>query len=129
MSTLPHDSISAVEHAATVMPAALDDGKLDKAVKTFELLAEELDIPRPSREQLRGLCEQVAALSAEVFSEEMNIEVRSDPEISGELHFTFDVVGTGSVDELVAKSNEWHVRLRRSVGDHAELFCLSVDGP
>ncbi|HET6878558.1 MAG TPA: hypothetical protein VFI31_00200 [Pirellulales bacterium] len=126
MSTLPTETSDPIGRAP-VMTTVPDEPQLDKLALEFVAAADELGVSRLSEAELRDLCRKVAALSAELFSSEMNIEVRGDPEIPGELHFTFDVVATGGADEIVAKSNQWHLRLRQMIGRRAELFCLSFD--
>lgn len=106
---------------------ARGERQCDDVVREFLIAAEELGISTLSASDLRDLCQAAAALSAEVFSDQMSVEVRGDPEIPSELHFTFDVVARGSSDEIVARSNEWHRRLRQTIGERAELFCLSID--
>lgn len=129
MSTLPRDP-SHADDAMQPMPlmlAARYEQEVDAAVREFEAVAVELGIARPSAAELRDLCRQVAALSDELFSSEIMIAVRGDPEIPGELHFTFYVSVTGDVDDIVALINEWHIKLRQAIGRQAELFCLSFD--
>ena len=129
MSTVPHNPsevANVVGHSA-VLPAARYASEIDRAVREFEAVADELGIPRPSDAELRDLCSKVAGLCTQLFSDEMTIEVRGDPEIAGELHFTFDVVATGSADDIVARSTQWHLKLHQAIGRRAELFCLSFD--
>lgn len=129
MSTLPRDSTSVADaaHRLPLISAVHYEQKLDAAVLKFETVAAELGITRPSVAELHELCQQAAAISAELFSGEMVIGVRGDPEIPGELHFTFGIAITGGVEEIVKQSNQWHVKLRETIGRHAELFCLSFD--
>ncbi|HEX7375461.1 MAG TPA: hypothetical protein VF278_00035 [Pirellulales bacterium] len=113
--------------SAPFQPAGRGDRRLDEVVSEFAVAADELGVSRPSEAQLRDICQKAATLSAELFSDEMNVEVRGDPEIPGELHFTFEVVATGSADQIAARGSEWHLRLRQMIGRYAELFCLSFD--
>jgi len=129
MSTLPSDrgATTGAGHPTLVVTTARSVHQYNEVVRHFTVVADELGVSRLSDSELRDLCQMVAALSNEIFSDEMSIEVRGDPEIPGELHFTFDVVAAGSADEIVAASNQWHLRLRQMIGKHAELFCLSFD--
>lgn len=129
MSTLRSDSSAATDQGgrATVVTPARGERQFDDVVREFLIAAAELGVSTPSESDLRDLCRAAAALSAEVFSDQMSVDVRGDPEIPSELHFTFDVVARGSSDEIVARSNEWYRRLRQTIGGRAELFCLSID--
>lgn|SRR5487761_1134576 len=130
MSSLPHD---ASDTAAADRPMPLISGvpryeqQVDEAVSEFESGAEWLGVPRPSTSELRDLCRQVAAFTAGMFPAGMAIKVKNDPECTDDIYFVFDVVDSGGVDEMVARDNEWHRRLRGEVGRQAELFCLSID--
>lgn len=126
MSTLPRDPTATERQPPLVVPPRYER-QYDEAVREFESAADELGVGRPSGAELRDLCGQVAALTAEVFPGQITIEVRGDPEIAGELHFTFEVTASGNVDEIVARNHDWHVALRRAVGKRADLFCLSID--
>ncbi|HEX5447050.1 MAG TPA: hypothetical protein VFW87_24760 [Pirellulales bacterium] len=90
-------------------------------------MADELGAERPSDDELRDLCQRVAAISGELFSNEWTVKVTRDPEIPGDVFFVFRVVATGNVDDIVARSNQWHIAVRRVIGSRAELFCLSFD--
>jgi hypothetical protein len=129
MSTLPRGESDTVDtgHAIPVVAAAQHELSFYDVVRSFVVGAEELKLSRPPEAELRELCEQVGALSAELFSNEMTVEVRGDPEIPGELHFTFDAATTGSADDIAARSAMWHRKLRQMIGTYAELFCLSFD--
>lgn len=128
MSTLPHDPSAAVaEHKSPVISAARYQHNFDKAVHDFEIAAEELLIERPSAAELRDLCGQVAAICDHLFPGELAVEVRRDAEIPDDLYFVFSVGATGDVDEIMARNNEWQLRVRRSIGGRADLFCLSFD--
>lgn len=126
MSTLPNDTSRdvAAENQVPVIAVAPFDRQVDDAVREFESGAQWLGVPRPPTAELRELCRKVAAFTAELFPAGLTIKVRNDPEIADDLHFVFDVATSGDVDEIVARDNEWHFRLRREVGGRAELFCL-----
>lgn len=124
MSTLPRDS--AAEHQTPLVAPPRHTNPLEEAVRQFEALADDSGVKRLSSRELREICRKVTDLTTAIFPGESVIEVRGDPEILEELHFTFKVVVTG-VDEAVAKNDEWHRSLRRIAGAHAVLFCLSID--
>ena len=126
MSTLPRDPTLTAD-TAVVSPMRPGHDLEAAAAREFVAMAEEqgtLCLPEP---ELRELIRQVADLTAEIFGGDMEVEVLGDPEIRGELHFTFEVAARGAVDEIVARENEWHLKVRRLVGTRAELFRFSVD--
>lgn len=128
MSTLPHDrsSDTTADHAVRVVTTTSLDRLVDEAVSEFESGAEWLGVPRPPTAELRDLCRKVASFTADIFPGAMAIKVRNDPEITDDLYFVFDVEPTGSVDEVVARFDEWHRRLRPAVGSRWDLFRLSI---
>lgn len=129
MSTLPRDASGSARagHPVPVMIDVPSAGQFDGIVRDFLVAADELGMSSPPETELRDLCRKVAALSVDIFSDQMTVEVRSDPEIPGEIHFTFDVAATGGADEIAPRSNQWHSRLRQMIGKQAELFCLSLN--
>lgn len=124
MSTVPRNPTDSAPAQATVLPAARDH--LDEAVRRFEAAAEALGVERPAPAELRRLCGQVAAFTAELFPGEMTVEMRVDPEIPDDLYLVFEVDCTGSVDQIVARDEQWHRRLGSLARKWPGLFCLSV---
>lgn len=124
MSTLPQDPTLATGAAITSPTRAERDLE---PVCEFVAMAEQQGISFPPAMELCELYRQAADLTAEIFGGKMEVEVVSDPEIRGELHFTFEVAASDPVDEIVKRENAWHFKLRRLVGTRAELFCLSVN--
>lgn len=131
MSTLPHDPghASRSEVHAPVRLAAYYEQTVDEAVHEFESGAEWLGIPRPPTAELRDVCRQVAAFTAELFPRGVSIKVRNDPEITGDLYFVFEVADVGSVDEIVARHDDWHRRLVDLRGRQPGLVRLSIHAP
>ncbi len=129
MSTLPRDPSEMISSAdqMPVVAAARHEQNLDEAIRDFTAVVDELGAERPSDDELRDLCQRVAAISGELFSNEWTVKVTRDPEIPGDVFFVFRVVATGNVDDIVARSNQWHIAVRRVIGSRAELFCLSFD--
>lgn len=129
MSTLPHDPshATAADNQTPVMPSvARYEQQVDDAVTEFEAGTYWLRVPRPPTAELRDVCRKVAAFTAELYPDGMVIKVRNDPEITDDIYFVFHVVDSGSEDDIVARDNEWHRRLRQVVDRQAELFCLSI---
>lgn len=122
MSTLPQNAAAQRQSPLITTPHG---NRVEEAVREFETLAHEVGVGRITSQALREVCRQVADLTDTIFPGENRIEVRGDPEIPEELHFTFEVAATG-VNDAVAKNDEWHRSLRRAVGGRAVLFCLSI---
>jgi hypothetical protein len=128
MSTLPQDAKGTAgdERQVPVVAVPCFGHMVDKAVSEFESGAEWLGLPRPPTAELLDLCRKVAAFTSEIFPAGMSIKIRNDPEITDDLYFVFEVETTGSADEIVAKFDKWHRRLRRTVARRSELFRLSI---
>lgn len=96
-------------------------------VHEFVSAAERLGIERLQETQLRELYRQIVAFTLVLFPGEVTVKVKNDPEVADDLYFVFDVIATGSVDEVVARSRDWHLTLHRVAGIRADLFCLAFD--
>ncbi|HJT32786.1 MAG TPA: hypothetical protein VJ783_12155 [Pirellulales bacterium] len=112
---------------APVVPAPRQEQNFDEAIREFISMVDELGITRPSDEELCDLCSRVAELSLEFFPGDLVVKAERDWEIPDDIYFVFRVIATGSVDDIVARSNQWHIQVRRAVSSRAELFCLSFD--
>ena len=126
MSILPRDPTGAAhaEARATVLPARRD---LDQVLRDFEATAEHLHSSRPSAVELNHLCRQIAAMTTELFPGEIALETRVDPEIADDLYLVFEVRASGSIDEIVARDEQWHRRLLSIARNWPGLFRLSID--
>lgn len=131
MSTMPRDSGEVTDAAgrAPVFPAARQECNFDEAIGEFTSMVDEMGIARPSDDELRNLCRQVAKVSLDLFPGKLIVKVRPDPEIRGEVFFIFNVRASGNPDEIAGRIWQWHINLRQAVGKGAELFCLSFDVP
>lgn len=69
----------------------------------------------------------VDELTATLFAAGCRIEHAQDPEIPGETYFVFHVSAEGTVDEVVAKHDEWHRGLRQIDRERRGIFRLSID--
>ncbi len=69
----------------------------------------------------------VGELTARLFAVGYRIEQAQDHEIPGEAYFVFHVSAEGTVDEIVAKHDEWHRGLRRIDRERRGIFRLSID--
>lgn len=129
MSTLPRDRGEIIGSAGQtpVVPAARHEQNLDGAIREFTAMVDELEIERPSDDELRGLCQRVAEMSVELFPGDLVVKVERDWEIPDDIYFVFNVRATGSGEEIAARSHQWHVKLGPAAGKRAELFCLSFD--
>ncbi len=131
MSTLPRDSGEVIDAAgrAPVIPLARQERNFDEAIRDFISMADELGVARPSDDELRELCRQVAKVSLDLFSGELVIKIIRDPEICDDIYFEFNVRPTGSSDKIADRIWQWSIDLRRAVGNQAEWFSLSFDVP
>jgi hypothetical protein len=86
-----------------------------------------LGVEPPAPAELRRLCGEVTAFTADLFPGEMQVRVKNDPEIPDDLYYVFAVRGTGTVDELVARNDQWHRHVMRTEGHRHGLFRLAVD--
>ncbi len=128
MSTLPRGPSEAADaHYPAIVPVGLRQHEYDQVVHEFESAADTLGVERPQETPLRDLCQQVVAFTSVLFPGEITLKVKNDPEGADDLYFVIDVVATGSLDEFIARSNEWHLGLRRIAGNYTDLFCLSFD--
>ncbi len=128
MSSVPRD-VTAADLPVSVAPHLQPESQLDRVVSQFQSAAIELGVGLLSYAELRDLCEKVAQITAALFPGELAIELRGDPEIPRELHFTFEVVARGAVEDIVSRNDEWHREMRRVAGSRAVLFCLSIEVP
>ena len=126
MSTL-RDSTDAANarSTATILPAGRRD--FNEVVREFETAAASLGTAHPSLAELSDLCRQAAAFTAELFPGGMEIRVKNDPEIPDDLYFVFAVRATGSVDDIVARNDQWHRCVARTEGKWHGLFRLAID--
>lgn len=128
MSTLPRDPSNAADaeyHAA--MPVVSYEHEFEQVVHEFGRAAEALGVERPSETELRDLCLQIAAFTAVLFPGEIAFKVKNDPEFPDDLYLVFEVAATGDLDQIMARSREWHLTAHRTAGRCADLFCLSLD--
>lgn len=131
MSTMPRDSREVTDAAghAPVFPAARQERNFDEAIRDFISMADELGIERPSDDELRDLCRQVAKVSLNLFPGDLVIKIIRDPEIRDDIYFEFNVRPTGSSDEIANRIWQWSIDLRRAVEKQADWFSLSFDVP
>lgn len=132
MSTAPHNSPETAKIETHVTVPSEDRGEvdasgLDAAVLRFEAAAKSLKVNRPPQPELKQLCLRVAAFTSELFPGDLAVEIRVDPEIADDLYFVFEVRATGSLEEIVARDEQWHRRLVSIGRDWPGLFRLSID--
>lgn len=126
MSTLPGDfrgSAFAESQGAIVPPAGVNT---DDHVREFELAAIRLKVSVPSAAELSNLYRQVLETTADLFPGKLRVSVKNDPEISDDIYFLFAVDVTGSIDDIAARTDEWHGRVCRLPNKFSGLFRLSV---
>lgn len=128
MSTLPHNTPNAgnVHYQAQVRPAAMPQ-ELDAVVRHFVATTDGLGAPRPSSDELLRWTQQVAAVTAELFSGKLAIETGVDPEIRDDVCLLFQVETSGSVEDIVALNNAWHRHVVSVAPQWPGLFCLSIN--
>ncbi|MBI3466915.1 MAG: hypothetical protein HY000_28205 [Planctomycetes bacterium] len=71
--------------------------------------------------------QKVESMTRQIFSGEVTMEEREDPEIPNDRHFAFCVVDTGNIEDILARHNEWHARLDEVPVELRGMFCLSID--
>lgn len=125
MSTLPRDSTDATNGNVVMMAPAGTD--VEEAVRTFQSAAASLAIAPLDAGVLKGLCQQVAVFTSELFPGEVRIMVKNDPDIPQDLYFVFRVRSKAGVDELAALNDQWHRRLLMLKGRRSGLFRLAID--
>lgn len=76
---------------------------------------------------VRESLERVEAITRQIFAGELTVVEREDFEVAGDRHFTFRVVDTGDIDDMMVRYNEWHARLSEVPVDVRHLFRLSID--
>lgn len=128
MSTLPRGSDPAADasYQAAVRVAHLPLD-YDAAVREFEQAAKALSIEPPSDYELRHLCQQVAAISADLFPGEIAVKIKNDPELADDLYIVFHVATASNLEEMMARSREWHLSVHGLAGRWSDMFCLSFD--
>lgn len=126
MSILPRGSSGAAAYQAAVS-VVLPGGTIREAVDAFVCAAEALGIERPSEAELFDFCRQVADFTATLFPGEIAVAIKNDPEASDDLYFVFRVAVNGNLDDLMARSREWHLATRETARRWSDLFCLSFD--
>lgn len=77
--------------------------------------------------ELQIAMDAVLAATKQLFPREVTIQKSSDPEIPDEEYFVFRALATGTVDEIVAKYDEWHRRLPQLAPGNEAMFRLSID--
>lgn len=127
MSTLPHDPVDTakVDRQTAISSAARCD--LAEVVREFDAAAKRFAAAHPARADLSDLFRKVVAFTTELFPGDMSVETRVDPEIPDDLYLVFEVSATGSVDEIVARDEQWHRRLLSVARPWPGLFRLSID--
>jgi hypothetical protein len=127
MSTMPsdRDASAHAEVQAAVVPVG--GPNLEEAVRRFVEFAKELDIGAPPSQELNELCRQVAAFTGDLFPGEWAVKVKNDPEIPSDLYFVFAVRAAGTIDDVVARNDQWHRSVVGVEGKRHGLFRLAID--
>ncbi len=68
---------------------------------------------------------RVSEYTRQLFGGSVSIRWEEDPEYPAE-YFVVSAVATGTVDELVAKNNEWHYRIAAMIGS-GHPYRLMID--
>ena len=78
----------------------------------------------------RGVVRELAQLgemTQELFPGNCAVDVHHDPEIPNYSLIVFNVVGTGSVEDVARRNSLWHARLVEIGPNRPGVFCLSID--
>lgn len=84
----------------------------------------------PAPEQILSACPAVSEFAlreytAAIFGGSVAVRVETDPEF-GDQHLVAEVIGRGSVDEVAARFDQWHRRLRQEFGTQATHYRLAL---
>ncbi len=102
------------------------------AIRNLQLRLESLEHrstndERQTQGELQMTKNALLAVTRQLFSGEVTIEHVSDPEIHGEEYFVFRAAASGTLDQIVAKYDEWHRQLPRLAPGNESMFRLSID--
>jgi hypothetical protein len=81
----------------------------------------------PSYFEVRDSLEKVRAITGEIFSGEIALSEREDPEVAGDRYFSIGVVDGGDADAMLSRYDEWHARLCELPPNVRSMFRLSID--
>jgi cell shape-determining protein MreC len=81
----------------------------------------------PDYFEVRDSLEKVRAITAEIFSGEIALSEREDPEVAGDRYFTIGIVDGGDADAMLSRYDEWHARLCELPPHVRSMFRLSID--
>jgi hypothetical protein len=69
----------------------------------------------------------VVELTRELFGDEFEVSVDSDPEIANWSQVVFSVRSSDSMAALLERNTQWHRRLPHATTEAQGAFCLSID--
>jgi hypothetical protein len=81
----------------------------------------------PSYFEVRDSLEKIRAMTGEIFSGEIGLSEREDPEVAGDHYFAIRVVDGGDADAMLSRYDEWHARLYELPPNVRSMFRLSID--
>ena len=113
MSTFSTDAITA--------PVSIGVPPLDSMPPEVHETAERLDVAQ--------FWDLVVSLTLEVFGEFTRVRVLDDPEFVGDIHLIFHVPARGSVEEELAREDEWGRRMMRIIPRSPQVYLVFVDYP
>jgi len=83
----------------------------------------------PSQQVATGIdtTARTIRLTQSLFSDQVRVEVKQDPEIPDRSYLVFNVTAEGTLADIVNRRLQWHEQVRGLIPDAAQRLRLSVD--